>query len=346
MLLETVGAVCHAAGVAIAFFAGSELLIHEADKRRRLRCAVHTKFLNLAQREIFCSFSLQDLEWGQELGSGCIGQVFKGHLKGVQVAVKTPKLDGPLGEESVAAIRREMKLAMRVHHSCLCPLLGWFAGPVTFSAWEFVPNTATMRDVLLQPVGCNLVGALTFLANTLAFLDAKSLPLFDCHPLDICILDNDSGMVKILDWTDGFDNSLGGNLALLPAAWRTGPQSRLSLVNSLGVSIAAMQINSHVLGYYVAAVAVASEMAVDRNSLHAVAHAELPDGSHAASMVIQDDWRYAAESYFHHRLEAADWPQTNLPMLTPKRRLPPLERPPPLPMAPPPPPPFPPPPAT
>ena len=46
------------------------------------------------------------------------------------------------------------------------------------------------------------------------------------------------------------------------------------------------------------------------------AHAELRDGSHAAVMVIQDDWRYAAESYFHHHLGAAHWHQTNLLMLT------------------------------
>ena len=341
MLLETVGAVCHAASVlAIALFASTELVIHEVDKRRRLRHSVHAQFLNLAQREVFSGLSLQDLEWGPELGSGCIGQVFKGHVQGLPVAVKVPKLGGPLGyDHNAAAIQSEMKFAMRVRHSCLCPLLGWFAGPATFSVWEFVPSTVTMRDVLLQPIGCNLVGALTFLADTLAFLDAMSLPLFDCHPSDIFILDYETGTVKIIDWADGFDNNLAGNVALLPAAWHAAPGSRLSLVSSFGVDIAAKQINGHVLGYYVAAVAVAMEMAVGRNSLHAVAHAELRDGTYAAAMVIHDDWRDAALSYFHHRLGAADWPQTNLPILAPRRRLPPLERPPPPPMAPPPPPP-------
>ena len=243
-----------------------------------------------------------DLEWGPELGSGCIGQVFKGHVQGLPVAVKVPKLGGPLGyDHNAAAIQSEMKFAMRVRHSCLCPLLGWFAGPATFSVWEFVPSTVTMRDVLLQPIGCNLVGALTFLADTLAFLDAMSLTLFDCHPSDIFILDYETGAVKIIDWADGFDNNLAGNVALLPAAWHAAPGSRLSLVSSFGVDIAAKQIN--------------------------------------AAMVIHDDWRDAALSYFHHRLGAADWPQTNLPILAPRRRLPPLERPPPPPMAPPPPPP-------
>ena len=54
MLLETAGAVCHAASVlAIALFASTELVIHEVDKRRRLRHSVHAQFLNLAQREVF-----------------------------------------------------------------------------------------------------------------------------------------------------------------------------------------------------------------------------------------------------------------------------------------------------
>ena len=63
-----------------------------------------------------------------------------------------------------------------------------------------------MRDVILQPIGCNLVGALTFLADTLAFLDTKSAPFFDCHPSEIFILDNGPGAMKIIDWADGFDN--------------------------------------------------------------------------------------------------------------------------------------------
>ena len=114
MLLEAVGTVCHAAsGLAIALFAATELVIHSAGKRRRLQRSVHAEFLNLAMREVFSGFRLQHLDWGQELG-GCIGQMFTGHAHGLQVAVKAPKLGGPLGYDSnAAAIRREMKLAMR-----------------------------------------------------------------------------------------------------------------------------------------------------------------------------------------------------------------------------------------
>ena len=135
---------------------------------------------------------------------------------------------------------------MRACHSILFPLLVCFTGPLTFSVWEFVPSTASMRDVILQPIGCNLVGALTFLADTLAFLDTKSAPFFDCHPSEIFILDNGPGAMKIIDWADAL--IIGGNIALLPVAWHAGQESRVFLVNSFGVDTAAKQIKGHVLG--------------------------------------------------------------------------------------------------
>ena len=42
-----------------------------------------------------------------------------------------------------------------------------------------VPSRARMRDMLLQPGACNLVGALSFLGDALAHLDQHALPLFD-----------------------------------------------------------------------------------------------------------------------------------------------------------------------
>ena len=76
MILETVGAVCHAAsGLATALFAATELVIHKADKNRQLQRSVHAEFLNLVKRAVFSGFRLQDFDWGQELGSGCIGQL-------------------------------------------------------------------------------------------------------------------------------------------------------------------------------------------------------------------------------------------------------------------------------
>ena len=74
------------------------------------------------------------------------------------------------------------------------------------------------------------------------------------------------------------------------------------------------------------------EVAGSRNSLHAVVHAELRDGSYATAMVIHDDWCCAAESYFRRKFRAADWPH-------PYSKTPaaPSSRPPSPPMAPPPP---------
>ena len=68
-------------------------------------------------------------------------RTIKGYVNGLQVAVKAPRLGSLLGYgSSAAAIRREMKLAVKVRHPCLCSLLGWFAGPVAFSAWEFAAD--------------------------------------------------------------------------------------------------------------------------------------------------------------------------------------------------------------
>ncbi len=112
--------------------------------------------------------------------------------------------------------------------------------------------------MLLQPGACNLVGALSFLGDALAHLDQHALPLFDCRPTDICILDLESGLLKVVDWSGGFA-LVRGNVALLPVAWWTDPLGRSTLVSTLGTRRAAQMINAHVVGRHAAAVALAFE---------------------------------------------------------------------------------------
>ena len=66
------------------------------------------------------------------------------------------------------------------------------------------------------------------------------------------------------------------------------------------------------------------ERAVCRSSLRARAHAQLRGGTYAAAVVIHDDWRFAALSFFGHRFAAIDLREPNLLILTPRGQLLPL----------------------
>lgn len=174
MLLETAGAVCHTfVTLAIAALACNDAAIWEMEQCRKKRISLHMDFLMFEKKDVFSSFSLQEVAWEHELGRGCVGVIRKAGLRGRPAAVKSPRHDGPLGYAgSAAEIQREIEVAMLVpNHPCLCRLIGWFAVPQALSVWELVPSGARMRDVLLQPGACNLVGALSFLGDALAHLD-------------------------------------------------------------------------------------------------------------------------------------------------------------------------------
>lgn len=144
-----------------------------------------------------------------------------------------------------------------------------------------------MRDVLLQPGACNLVGALSFLGDALAHLDQHALPWLIATRLTFA-----SWTLKVAcsRWWTGVAALLlrGGNVALLPVAWRTDPLGRSTLVSTLGSRCAAQMINPHVLGYYTPAVALAFEGRVDVDLLLAVADARVCDGATCAGLRTED----------------------------------------------------------
>ena len=74
------------------------------------------------------------------------------------------------------------------------------------------------------------------------------------------MVEDDTGRVKVLDWSGG-PSSDSGNSSLLPRAFHRGPMSREELLTQLGASRAAQMVT---LGYYVMmAVCLAFESSVD-----------------------------------------------------------------------------------
>ena len=355
MLVESVSAVCQLVlALGCSLSATRDVVRHESKKCRR---AMYNDFMVACPVQEVTRFrSFDRLGAKSPLGEGCVGVVYSVNGGGWQVAAKTAKERGPLGfAGNKAAVAKEIQLAMSVSaHPCLTQLLGWSVETTCgsnrlFSIWDLVPTSPSMADALLEEASgasiFNLEGSLAFLADVLCHLQDHKFPAFDFHPVDMRVVCPKSGALRIIDWSGGFGLE-GGNAALLPASWHASPDDRKRLLENLGAAEAAHGINSHVMAYYMLAVALAVEGACNGQIVRDAASGLLRHACRFVTEIHNHEWQAFVTQLFAKALPAlscllrqAPELQLQLPKLVRVQRPPVPEcLPPPPPFAPPPPP--------
>ena len=218
-----------------------------------------------------CNPTPTEFDFGELLGQGCFGSVYKSTLKG-QV-VKTIRASSfhateRLYDELASELSNLLSMPPHVHFA---QCFGWcLHGSTPALLLEEVDSAVTLcetfkmcfHDILAH----DMFDILQQIVDAVEFAESKEFPLWDVHSADIRVLV--SGSIKFIDWGMRFSED-SGNLVLLPESIQL-PGDRLAK-RAEGDGALARLVNRHVASYYFIAGCLAGERLIDCDKLEELA---------------------------------------------------------------------------
>jgi len=146
------------------------------------------------------TINFDDLEFGEEIGSGAFGTVFKGDYYGTVVAIKRLNASNNLQQEHLNKyIQREVALLKGIHHPNIVQFMGLCKHDSgTYLVTEFVAG-GNLKDFLERndpPWKMRVVMAMD-IAVALNFMHKKGLVYRDIKPENLLLTEN--GHIKVCD---------------------------------------------------------------------------------------------------------------------------------------------------